>query len=150
MCGAAAEIRPSEGTRHRLEGGFLLMPQRDNTSSLTSNFYTCTVQKNTPPAHILFWAVIWAISAANSTQSPLLTPPEQIAETYAFLPREAVTRFLMSCGECQKRMHINPSTAEFKGNDTQAHPTYRSLANSGHIIKWYVTFLRLTFMIGQD
>ncbi|CAB1329907.1 unnamed protein product [Coregonus sp. 'balchen'] len=39
-----------------------------------------------------------------------------IAETYAFLPREAVTRFLMSCGECQKRMHINPSTAEFKGN----------------------------------
>ncbi|KTF90000.1 hypothetical protein cypCar_00006506 [Cyprinus carpio] len=37
-----------------------------------------------------------------------------IAETYAFLPREAVTRFLMSCGECQKRMHINPSTAEFK------------------------------------
>ncbi|TSW62382.1 Nucleolar protein 4-like [Bagarius yarrelli] len=41
----------------------------------------------------------------------------KIAETYAFLPREAVTRFLMSCGECQKRMHINPSTAEFKEND---------------------------------
>ncbi|KAJ4934923.1 hypothetical protein JOQ06_007704 [Pogonophryne albipinna] len=41
----------------------------------------------------------------------------RIAETYAFLPREAVTRFLMSCGECQKRMHINPSTAEFKEND---------------------------------
>ncbi|XP_048839214.1 nucleolar protein 4-like b isoform X2 [Brienomyrus brachyistius] len=40
-----------------------------------------------------------------------------IAETYAFLPREAVTRFLMSCGECQKRMHINPSGAEFKEND---------------------------------
>ncbi|XP_040927481.1 nucleolar protein 4-like [Betta splendens] len=40
-----------------------------------------------------------------------------IAETYAFLPREAVTRFLMSCGECQKRMHISPSTAEFKEND---------------------------------
>ncbi|XP_063064737.1 nucleolar protein 4-like [Engraulis encrasicolus] len=40
-----------------------------------------------------------------------------IAETYAFLPREAVTRFLMSCGECQKRMHINPSTQEFKEND---------------------------------
>ncbi|XP_067096817.1 LOW QUALITY PROTEIN: nucleolar protein 4-like [Osmerus mordax] len=40
-----------------------------------------------------------------------------IAETYAFLPREAVTRFLMSCGECQKRMHINPAGAEFKEND---------------------------------
>ncbi|KAK6479355.1 nucleolar protein 4-like, partial [Huso huso] len=41
----------------------------------------------------------------------------QIAETYAFLPREAVTRFLMSCHECQKRMHINPSGAESKEND---------------------------------
>jgi len=30
----------------------------------------------------------------------------QIAETYAFLPREAVTRFLMSCADCQKRMHL--------------------------------------------
>ncbi|XP_066526670.1 nucleolar protein 4-like b isoform X2 [Hoplias malabaricus] len=40
-----------------------------------------------------------------------------IAETYAFLPREAVTRFLMSCGECQKRMHISPSGAECKEND---------------------------------
>uniref|UniRef100_A0A8C2KSF2 Nucleolar protein 4-like b n=1 Tax=Cyprinus carpio TaxID=7962 RepID=A0A8C2KSF2_CYPCA len=40
-----------------------------------------------------------------------------IAETYAFLPREAVTRFLMSCGECQKRMHISPSGAEFKENN---------------------------------
>ncbi|XP_028850384.1 nucleolar protein 4-like b isoform X1 [Denticeps clupeoides] len=40
-----------------------------------------------------------------------------IAETYAFLPREAVTRFLMSCGECQKRMHISPSNADFKEND---------------------------------
>lgn len=56
----------------------------------------------------------------------------QIAETYAFLPREAVTRFLMSCGECQKRMHINPSTAEFKGNGT--HVTRGGLANSGDII----------------
>ncbi|CDQ69176.1 unnamed protein product [Oncorhynchus mykiss] len=44
----------------------------------------------------------------------------KIAETYAFLPREAVTRFLMSCGECQKRMHINPNTAEFKENDRPA------------------------------
>ncbi|XP_078317120.1 nucleolar protein 4-like isoform X2 [Crassostrea virginica] len=32
-----------------------------------------------------------------------------IAETYAFLPREAVTRFLMSCADCQKRMHVTSS-----------------------------------------
>ncbi|XP_032376084.1 nucleolar protein 4 isoform X1 [Etheostoma spectabile] len=40
-----------------------------------------------------------------------------IAETYAFLPREAVTRFLMSCGECQKRMHIGTTGQEYKEND---------------------------------
>uniref|UniRef100_A0A8C5TAI6 Nucleolar protein 4 n=1 Tax=Malurus cyaneus samueli TaxID=2593467 RepID=A0A8C5TAI6_9PASS len=37
-------------------------------------------------------------------------------ETYAFLPREAVTRFLMSCSECQKRMHLNPDGADHKDN----------------------------------
>ncbi|KAM6375241.1 nucleolar protein 4 isoform 5-T5 [Alca torda] len=39
-----------------------------------------------------------------------------ISETYAFLPREAVTRFLMSCSECQKRMHLNPDGADHKDN----------------------------------
>ncbi|XP_076329321.1 nucleolar protein 4-like isoform X2 [Tachypleus tridentatus] len=32
-----------------------------------------------------------------------------ISETYAFLPREAVTHFLMSCADCQKRMHVTVS-----------------------------------------
>lgn len=45
MFKAAAGIRPSEGMRERLEGGFLLMPHRDNTKSLTPNFHTCTAQK---------------------------------------------------------------------------------------------------------
>ncbi|XP_038622582.1 nucleolar protein 4 isoform X7 [Tachyglossus aculeatus] len=40
----------------------------------------------------------------------------QISESYAFLPREAVTRFLMSCSECQKRMHLNPDGADHKDN----------------------------------
>ncbi|XP_053104170.1 nucleolar protein 4 isoform X2 [Hemicordylus capensis] len=39
-----------------------------------------------------------------------------ISETYAFLPREAVTRFLMSCSECQKRMHLSPDGADHKDN----------------------------------
>ncbi|XP_054842023.1 nucleolar protein 4 isoform X2 [Eublepharis macularius] len=39
-----------------------------------------------------------------------------ISETYAFLPREAVTRFLMSCSECQKRMHLNPDGVDHKDN----------------------------------
>lgn len=80
--------------------------------------------------------------------SALLAPPAQIAETYAFLPREAVTRFLMSCGECQKRMHINPSTAEFKGNASHAQPD----PQDGPLIRdfnRYVAHLKLTFMRGQ-
>ncbi|XP_033120652.1 nucleolar protein 4-like [Anneissia japonica] len=32
-----------------------------------------------------------------------------IAETYAFLPREAVSRFLMNCSDCLKRMHLSPN-----------------------------------------
>ncbi|XP_035284580.1 nucleolar protein 4-like isoform X1 [Anguilla anguilla] len=39
-----------------------------------------------------------------------------ISETYAFLPREAVTRFLMSCSECQKRMHLSQEGGEHKEN----------------------------------
>uniref|UniRef100_T1J728 Nucleolar protein 4 helical domain-containing protein n=1 Tax=Strigamia maritima TaxID=126957 RepID=T1J728_STRMM len=34
-----------------------------------------------------------------------------IAETYAFLPREAVTKFLMQCADCQKRMHAATTSA---------------------------------------
>ena len=40
----------------------------------------------------------------------------QIAETYSFLPREAVTRFLMSCADCQKRMHLS-----LENNNNDSH-----------------------------
>ncbi|KAM9303332.1 nucleolar protein 4 isoform 4-T4 [Morus bassanus] len=48
--------------------------------------------------------------------TPMFCYSFQISETYAFLPREAVTRFLMSCSECQKRMHLNPDGADHKDN----------------------------------
>ncbi|KAM6318576.1 nucleolar protein 4 isoform 4-T4 [Aegotheles albertisi] len=48
--------------------------------------------------------------------TPIFCYSFQISETYAFLPREAVTRFLMSCSECQKRMHLNPDGADHKDN----------------------------------
>ncbi|KAK3786935.1 hypothetical protein RRG08_037400 [Elysia crispata] len=41
----------------------------------------------------------------------------EVADTYSFLPREAVTRFLMSCSDCQKRMHLS---AEANNNLTSA------------------------------
>ncbi|KAM9260920.1 nucleolar protein 4 isoform 4-T4 [Cariama cristata] len=61
-----------------------------------------------------------AVSKKTTTKTHIITPifcySFQISETYAFLPREAVTRFLMSCSECQKRMHLNPDGADHKDN----------------------------------
>lgn len=37
---------------------------------------------------------------------------------YAFLPREAVTRFLMSCSDCQKRMHLQYNNGNNSNNNT--------------------------------
>ncbi|XP_026188332.1 nucleolar protein 4-like [Mastacembelus armatus] len=71
-----------------------------------------------------FFNIIYAMHVEVSTD-PSKAPKhagqkktyKAIAETYAFLPREAVTRFLMSCGECQKRMHINTTGQDYKEND---------------------------------
>ena len=50
---------------------------------------------------------------------------------FAFLPREAVTRFLMSCSDCQKRMHLqyNPASSSNIFPPSQSSPlprTYQS------------------------
>uniref|UniRef100_A0A3B3Y9J0 Nucleolar protein 4 helical domain-containing protein n=1 Tax=Poecilia mexicana TaxID=48701 RepID=A0A3B3Y9J0_9TELE len=71
-----------------------------------------------------FFDIIYAMHVEIGTD-PGKTPKhagqkktyKAIAETYAFLPREAVTRFLMSCGECQKRMHISTAGQDYKEND---------------------------------
>nr|XP_020464724.1 nucleolar protein 4-like [Monopterus albus] len=71
-----------------------------------------------------FFNIIYAMHVEISTD-PSKAPKhagqkktyKAIAETYAFLPREAVTRFLMSCGECQKRMHISTTGQDYKEND---------------------------------
>ncbi|XP_059836675.1 nucleolar protein 4-like isoform X2 [Hypanus sabinus] len=72
-----------------------------------------------------------------------------IAETYAFLPREAVTRFLMSCTECQKRMHINPNGVDSKENERPS-----SLAGvidyNMPITATYLKQMKLQFMCGPQ
>ncbi|KAK3091901.1 hypothetical protein FSP39_023561 [Pinctada imbricata] len=50
-----------------------------------------------------------------------------IAETYAFLPREAVTRFLMSCSDCQKRMHMGVDN-----NNANADGVYSNAVTNGN------------------
>lgn len=54
-----------------------------------------------------------------------------IAEMYSFLPREAVTHFLMSCTDCQKRMHLGaeqqPKTST--GNHDNSHQPDESISS---------------------
>ncbi|KAJ8257352.1 hypothetical protein GJAV_G00184690 [Gymnothorax javanicus] len=73
-----------------------------------------------------------------------------IAETYAFLPREAVTRFLMSCGECQKRMHINPGGAEFKENDRPASLVPDLIDYNMPLTTTYLKQMKLQFMNNNE
>ncbi|KAG7472348.1 hypothetical protein MATL_G00107940 [Megalops atlanticus] len=73
-----------------------------------------------------------------------------IAETYAFLPREAVTRFLMSCGECQKRMHINPSGAEFKENDRPTSLVPDLIDYNMPLTTTYLKQMKLQFMNANE
>lgn len=50
----------------------------------------------------------------------------QITETYAFLPREAVTRFLLGCTECQRR----PRTPSPTNLSNQSQSTATTLAST--------------------
>jgi len=50
----------------------------------------------------------------------------QITETYAFLPREAVTRFLLGCTECQRR----PRTPSPTNLSNQSQSTTTTLAST--------------------
>ncbi|KAF8785975.1 Nucleolar protein 4 like protein [Argiope bruennichi] len=54
-----------------------------------------------------------------------------IAEMYSFLPREAVTHFLMSCTDCQKRMHLGaePQQKTPTGNHDNGHQLDESISS---------------------
>ncbi|KAJ8306648.1 hypothetical protein KUTeg_017193 [Tegillarca granosa] len=66
----------------------------------------------------------------------------KIAETYAFLPREAVTRFLMACSDCQKRMHLSSETStpteHLNGNDVTMNGTNENEPGSPPVIDFSV------------
>ncbi|TWW56079.1 Nucleolar protein 4 [Takifugu flavidus] len=82
------------------------------TTIITTTIITTTTTTTIPPS--------------PSSPPPPSPQPPPIAETYAFLPREAVTRFLMSCGECQKRMHISSAGQDCKGT-TEPHTCRQNL-----------------------
>ncbi|CAL1261588.1 unnamed protein product [Larinioides sclopetarius] len=54
-----------------------------------------------------------------------------IAEMYSFLPREAVTHFLMSCTDCQKRMHLGAEQQQKTptGNHDNGHQLDESISS---------------------
>uniref|UniRef100_A0A670ZJZ0 Nucleolar protein 4 like n=1 Tax=Pseudonaja textilis TaxID=8673 RepID=A0A670ZJZ0_PSETE len=74
----------------------------------------------------------------------------QIAETYAFLPREAVTRFLMSCTECQKRMHFNSNGVEPKENDSPSSLVSGIIDYNMPLTSTYLKQMKLRVMNSQE
>ncbi|XP_043922573.1 nucleolar protein 4 [Protopterus annectens] len=73
-----------------------------------------------------------------------------ISETYAFLPREAVTRFLMSCSECQKRMHLNPDGVDHKENGKPAPLVTSMIDYNMPITMAYMKHMKLQLMNAQQ
>ncbi|XP_060627804.2 nucleolar protein 4-like isoform X1 [Anolis sagrei] len=73
-----------------------------------------------------------------------------IAETYAFLPREAVTRFLMSCTECQKRMHFNSNGVEPKENEPPSSLVSGIIDYNMPLTSTYLKQMKLRVMNSQD
>lgn len=69
-----------------------------------------------------------------------------ISETYAFLPREAVTRFLMSCGECQKRMHISTTGQDYKENDRPSLLVSEAIDYNMPLTTTYMKQMKLRYM----
>ncbi|XP_034447055.1 nucleolar protein 4-like isoform X2 [Hippoglossus hippoglossus] len=73
-----------------------------------------------------------------------------IAETYAFLPREAVTHFLMSCGECQKRMHISTTGQDYKENDRPSSLVSEVIDYNMPLTTTYMKQMKLQYMSNKD
>ncbi|XP_063104603.1 nucleolar protein 4-like isoform X4 [Cavia porcellus] len=73
-----------------------------------------------------------------------------IAETYAFLPREAVTRFLMSCTECQKRMHFNSNGLEPKENEPASPLVSGIIDYNMPLTSTYLKQMKLRVMNSQE
>uniref|UniRef100_A0A8C3IVR8 Nucleolar protein 4 like n=1 Tax=Chrysemys picta bellii TaxID=8478 RepID=A0A8C3IVR8_CHRPI len=73
-----------------------------------------------------------------------------IAETYAFLPREAVTRFLMSCTECQKRMHFNSNGLEPKENEPPSSLVSGIIDYNMPLTSTYLKQMKLRVMNSQE
>ncbi|XP_041859198.1 nucleolar protein 4-like [Melanotaenia boesemani] len=104
-----------------------------------------------------FFDIIYAMHVEIGTD-PGKTPKhagqkktyKAIAETYAFLPREAVTRFLMSCGECQKRMHITTTGQESKENDRPSSLVSDVIDYNLPLTTTYMKQMKLQFMINKD
>ncbi|XP_048867367.1 nucleolar protein 4-like isoform X3 [Brienomyrus brachyistius] len=73
-----------------------------------------------------------------------------ISETYAFLPREAVTRFLMSCSECQKRMHLNAEGTEHRENGKAPTLVTSIIDYNMPITMAYMKHMRLQLLNAQN
>ncbi|XP_042317849.1 nucleolar protein 4-like isoform X2 [Sceloporus undulatus] len=104
-----------------------------------------------------FFDIIYSMHVENSAE-PGKAPKHAgqkktyraIAETYAFLPREAVTRFLMSCTECQKRMHFNSNGIEPKENEPPSSLVSGIIDYNMPLTSTYLKQMKLRVMNSQE
>ncbi|XP_043842095.1 nucleolar protein 4-like isoform X1 [Dromiciops gliroides] len=104
-----------------------------------------------------FFDIIYSMHVESSAE-PGKTPKHAgqkktyraIAETYAFLPREAVTRFLMSCTECQKRMHFNSNGLEPKENEPPSPLVSGIIDYNMPLTSTYLKQMKLRVMNSQE
>ncbi|KAK6491062.1 nucleolar protein 4-like isoform X5 [Huso huso] len=104
-----------------------------------------------------FFDIIYAMHVENGTNGEKTRKHagqkrtyKAISETYAFLPREAVTRFLMSCSECQKRMHLNPEGAEHKENGKPSTLVTSMIDYNMPITMAYMKHMKLQLLNSQN
>uniref|UniRef100_A0A8D0E234 Nucleolar protein 4 like n=1 Tax=Salvator merianae TaxID=96440 RepID=A0A8D0E234_SALMN len=104
-----------------------------------------------------FFDIIYSMHVENSAE-PGKAPKHAgqkktyraIAETYAFLPREAVTRFLMSCTECQKRMHFNSNGVEPKESEPPSSLVSGIIDYNMPLTSTYLKQMKLRVMNSQE
>ncbi|OXB79325.1 UNVERIFIED_CONTAM: hypothetical protein H355_013246, partial [Colinus virginianus] len=104
-----------------------------------------------------FFDIIYSMHVESSTE-PGKAPKHAgqkktyraIAETYAFLPREAVTRFLMSCTECQKRMHFNSNGLEPKESEPPSSLVSGIIDYNMPLTSTYLKQMKLRVMNSQE
>uniref|UniRef100_A0A8V0YM30 Nucleolar protein 4 like n=1 Tax=Gallus gallus TaxID=9031 RepID=A0A8V0YM30_CHICK len=162
VCGTCPELGPAAPCRasHWLQGGAVSAPPKsssagDGGADGLSEPEGISLKRVAVVED--FFDIIYSMHVESSTE-PGKAPKHAgqkktyraIAETYAFLPREAVTRFLMSCTECQKRMHFNSNGLEPKESEPPSSLVSGIIDYNMPLTSTYLKQMKLRVMNSQE